>query len=117
VLVVTELISDRFLAGQSSTARWLAETAGLRERTVAAMIERLIERGVLHRLDGDSLTVSLARPPELIPAAEVMEVGFAMVDEAGTERAGGVLKKLRQAQRRVTAGTTLASLGRMPEVT
>ncbi len=112
VLIITQLISERFGTGESTSARWLAENAGLRERTVCIILERLAEKALVHRLEGESMTVSLARPPEQIDAGEVMEIGFALADEAGLDRGRGMLKKLREVQRRLMEGTTMASLPR-----
>ena len=74
------------------------------------MFDRLAEAGHLHRLDRDDGAVTLARPPEQVPADRLIEIGFAMVDEAGAGRRSAILQRLREAQRQLTGQMTLAAL-------
>jgi membrane protein len=110
VLTVMEVVAERFGASTATTADQVAETTGLAEATVQMILQRLHEAGLIHRLDREDGAVSLARPPERITAEELIEVGFALVDEGGIERKPAILLQLRDAQRALAAQATLAAL-------
>jgi DNA-binding IscR family transcriptional regulator len=82
----------------------------LPESTVAIMLEHLVEAGILHRLETESGAVALARPPEQISADQLIEIGFRMVDEGGTDDRPALLDHLRDAQKNLARKATLASL-------
>ena len=110
VLTVMEVVAGRFRQSLSSTGERITEETGLPASTVEAMLQRLVEAAVLHRLEGEAGEVSLARPPESISAAELMDIGFALADEGGIDRKPVILQHLRDAQRALAARRTLANL-------
>jgi membrane protein len=109
VLVVMQVIALRFEASQPMTARAIADETGIAEATVVRMIERLIDAGFLHRLDRDDNAVGLAQPPEHISAEDLIDIGYQMADE-GAQRNSGVIKRLRDAQKKLAAQITLATM-------
>ena len=110
VLTVMEVIAERFGESTPTTADQIAEMTGLAEATVQLILQRLIEAGLVHRLDREDGAVSLARPPERISGDELIEVGFELADEGGIERKPAILLQLRDAQRALAARATLAGL-------
>jgi len=110
ILLVMQVVAERFGQGQPSSPRQVGEETGLTETTVGTMFDRLTEAGHLHRLDRDDGTVTLACPPEQVPADRLIEIGFAMVDDAGAGRRSAILQRLRDAQRQLTGQMTLAAL-------
>ncbi|MBT8487148.1 MAG: YihY family inner membrane protein [Phycisphaerales bacterium] len=110
ILSVMEVVAERFRRSAATTPAFVAEKTGLPERTVHPMFERLVEGGFLHRLDRDDGGFSLARPPEQVRTDELLEIGFAMVDEGRPRARQQFLDRLREAQRTLAAGATLAQL-------
>jgi len=110
VLTVMEVIAERFGTSAATTTSQITEATGLAEATVQVIVRRLIEAGLLHRLDRADEAVSLARPPAGIAASELIDVGFALVDEGGIQRKPAILQQLRQAQHALAAQATLAGL-------
>jgi membrane protein len=120
-LAVMEVAAERFVSAQTASVAHIAAATGLPARAVERMIGALVDAGFLHRLHGAETLVSLARPPEGIAAADVVEVGFRMADR-GAERRDSFLNRLRDAQRALAASTTLAQIlgpaaGRKPAAT
>ncbi len=109
VISVMDVVADRFSQGLGTTPRQIADTLLIPRSAVQAMIGPLISRGFLHRLDQETEEISLARPAEQITASELIDVGFAMVDETGARRPP-LFERLRDAQRDLAAGQTLANL-------
>jgi membrane protein len=108
-LAVMEIAAERFASAQPSSVAQVAAATGLPARAVERMIGALVDAGFLHRLQGSETLVSLARPPEGIAAAEVVEVGFRMADR-GAGRRDSFLNRLRDAQRALAASATLAQI-------
>ncbi|MCP3903233.1 MAG: YihY family inner membrane protein [Planctomycetes bacterium] len=116
VLAVMGVIGRRFEESHATTARHIADETGLSETTVLTMIAGLVEEGLLHRLDGDDEPVSLARPPERISAAELLEVGYGLVEEGSPGPVPTLLKRLREAQHQLAATADLTELLRAQPV-
>ena len=74
------------------------------------ILDQLVDKGILHRIDGAQGTLALARPPESITAEQLIEIGFQLVDQGGGHRRSTIIESLRQAQLRLAANTTLANL-------
>jgi membrane protein len=110
VITVTEVVAERFRASAAATARQVADATGLAEQTVSLILDRLVEAGVLHRLDREDEAVSLARPADQISAAELIDVGFALIDDGQSGRESAIVRRLRGVQRRIASRTTLAGL-------
>ena len=110
VLTVMEIIARRFGDSRTTTTADVAQDTGISEQMVEMMIGRLIEAGHLHRLAGESGAVNLARPPERIATADLMEVAFALVEEDAAGRKTAFRSRLRHAQLSLAEETTLAEL-------
>ncbi len=110
VLIVMQVIARHFAVSQVTTSRDVADETGLPESTVASMLEHLIEAGFLHRLETGEGAVTLARPPEQIPADQLIDIGFRMVDEGTSDQRPALLDHLRDAQKNMARKATLASL-------
>ncbi|MEE9128603.1 MAG: YhjD/YihY/BrkB family envelope integrity protein, partial [Phycisphaerales bacterium] len=112
ILLITQVVAERFERGQPTTPRHAGEETGVAEQIVRRMFDRLVEAGYLHRLDRDDAAVTLARPPEQVSADRLIEIGFAMVDEVGSGRRSALVQRLREAQRHLAGQVTLAALVR-----
>ena len=110
VVTIMQIAAERFAAGHSTTARQISESSSLSESVVAVLLARLVEEGVLHRLDRDAGAVTLARPPEQVSADQLIQIGFDLADEGGPARRSKLVERLRQAQRQLAGKTTLATL-------
>ena len=111
VITVMEKVAERFATGQPIQAQQIAETTLLPETVVRVVLGRLIDAGILHRIDRESDAVTLALPPEKVTADELIEIGFQIVDEGGLHRQSPLVERLRDAQRELLAQTTLAGNG------
>ncbi len=109
VVLLMEVVVDRFQSGQPSTARGLAEATGIPEATVHTMIDHLIARGFLHPLEHDEKVVTLARPPEQIAAGDIIDVGMELV-QVGGGMSSELVQRLRAAQKSLASGVKLGSL-------
>jgi membrane protein len=114
LLTVMQIIAQRFQEARATTARDVADATSLPESTVARMLDRLVDAGVLHRLDVEDNSVALARPPDQIPADQLIEIGFRLVDEGTSDRRPALLDRLREAQKNLARQVTLASLAAAP---
>ena len=74
------------------------------------MFSGLVIENLLHRLDGPTDTVTLAKPPDQISGVELLEVAFRLVDSGQSPDGSKLLDRLRQAQRDLVASTSLAGL-------
>lgn len=110
VVTVMEVIARRFGAGQPAPIRSIADAAALPESVVRSMTERLIEAGLLHRLEGTGDAVGLALPPEQVSTDQLLEIGFAWIDAAGHRLPSPLAQQLREAQTALASQVTLASL-------
>jgi len=114
VVAVMEVIGKRFSEGQPTTLVQVCEQTGLPEQAASRMFSGLVLENLLHRLDGPSDTVALAKPPEQITGVELLEVAFRLVDSGQPVAGSRLLDRLRQAQRDLVATTTLATLVKQP---
>ncbi|MCH8822981.1 MAG: YihY/virulence factor BrkB family protein [Planctomycetes bacterium] len=110
ILLVMQIVAERFKLGQPTTARQVVEEVGIAEVTVVYMFDRLVEASFLHRLERADGAVALAQPPDQLSADQLIEIGFKMVDEASPGRKSALLTKLRDAQRKLAQQVTLANL-------
>jgi membrane protein len=110
VLTVMQAVARRFQSSRPTTPRDVVDETSISEQTVARMLERLAEAGFLHRLDTEDGALVLARPPDQISAAELIEIGFRMVDEGAGDSGPPFLQRLREAQRNLARQVTLAAL-------
>ncbi|MHC5115012.1 MAG: YhjD/YihY/BrkB family envelope integrity protein [Planctomycetota bacterium] len=111
VLAVMGVVASRFEDSKATNARQVSDETGLSEPTVLAMMTGLVDAGLLHRVDRDGDdTVSLARPPERITAAELLDVGYGLVEEGSSGPAPALLRRLREAQHQLAAKASLTEL-------
>ncbi len=117
ILLVMREIARKFIDGKPAGLRYIAQQTSMPEITVADMVKRLQEAGLLYRIEQDRETsaVTLARPPEKISALEVLHVGFELVDRGGSYEKSELLRRLRDAQQSLAAETTLSDLVRADE--
>jgi membrane protein len=110
VLTVMELIAERFAAARMTTVAQIVKATLLPEPIVRLIVERLAEAGMLHRLSGEEQAICLAKPPEQIAAGQLLEIGFGLATEGRGRLHSPLGEPLRNAQRRLAAEATLASL-------
>ena len=110
VLAITRVVAEGFAGAERVTLQRVSEQTGLPSRVVSHVIGRLVREGILHRIEGDDLAVSLARPPETIAASELMEVGFALADDSASRLDLPLLRRLRAAQLELASSVTLGAL-------
>jgi membrane protein len=110
VLVVMEMISERFAVSKPTTPRLIADETTISENIVAQIIDRLVHARLLVRLSGEDGAVSLACPPQNVSAQELIELGYEIVDQGQTGRRSPFLQRLRAAQTAVAGTATLATL-------
>lgn len=111
ILVVMEIVGERFQQARSTSVSDIAGRCGIPEATIQIMLDRLVEERVLHRLEEGDGAFGLARPPERIGARELIEVGFSLIDDGGqTADRPALVQKLREAQRALAAGAALTEL-------
>ena len=113
VVSVMELITERFAQSQPATTREIADETLITEGIVCQIIDRLHRAGLVHRLERQESSVSLARPPEQIPAESLIDIGYSLVDEGGSGKQSAFVQRLRDAQRRLARHATLGSLQRL----
>ena len=110
-LVLMVAAAERFRLGKASEHSALFAATGIDERVISEMLERLAGAGLLHRISGgeEDGSYSLSRPPEAIPAGDVLRVGeeLSAVDR---ERAPKLLGDLAEARARTLSGKTLADM-------
>ncbi|MCA9286321.1 MAG: YihY family inner membrane protein [Phycisphaerales bacterium] len=109
VLVVMEEVVAAFRRGEVSTLGGVTERTGLDPIAVQRMVERLIQRGFLHRVEAPREGVALAQPPDGISAEALIQVGFELAEARDSPRFG-VVQRLRQVQREFAHGRSLESL-------
>ena len=110
VVVVMELITERFAAGRATTAREISDETRIPETVGMQMLSRLTHSGMVHWVETEERAVTLARPPEQICAARLIEIGYSLVDEGARGRQSWFVQRLRQAQRRLAERATLATM-------
>lgn len=109
VITVMEVVAERFKQGVSTTPDQVSDVAGVPRSTARALLDELVDAGVLHRVQPDASAVSLARPADQIEVASLIDVGFRLIDESGVRRSR-FPNRLRDVQRDLAASHTLASI-------
>lgn len=109
VISVMDVVSDRFSLGETTSVQQIAESLVLPTSVVRRICDNLVARGFLHQLDSATDELSLAKPADQITAAELLDVGFTMVDRPGVERLP-LLTRLRDVQRDLALKQCLADL-------
>ena len=109
ILSVMTLVANGFEKGATFSSDDIARKTGLPFKFTDLMLERLEKRGFLHRIDQKASFV-LAKAPEQITAAQLMDVAFELVDDGAMHLQSPLVDTLRDAQRIRAEGTTLAAL-------
>lgn len=110
-VVVLSQIGRAFGGGQGQTPKAICRATGLGESVVGLVTAKLVERGLLHRIDRAEPNAEpmfvLARPPSSIRVSEILRIGFEL-GPAGGSALNPTLERLRQAQIEAAADETLA---------
>lgn len=110
VISVVQVIALRFSQGHSSSVAYVAEQTGIPTSTLSAMLDRLQQAGVIHRVESPSGSYSLARAPDDINADDLINLGFELSSLAKGAGAASVVERMRDAQRLLASKLTVASL-------
>ena len=110
VVTVMEIIAERFASGRHATLERICEQTLLPRSTAQQILDRLIEAGLVHRVGESDQTVCLAKPPDRITVAELIDIGFHLADEGASGRQSRVLEELRETQKRFASEIALAAL-------
>ncbi len=113
VLVLMEVLAEGFTSGRAVPLARVVEETGLPESVAAAMLDRLMQQGFVHRVAGLEPSFTLAQPPEAISAASLVDLAHAMLHERHGRRHSALVEAIRRAQREFIASASLA--GPMPE--
>ena len=111
VITVLEIITERFQDGKSTASSTVADLSGLPDAVISPLLQKLVQAGLVHRVETGNDAFTLARPPEQISASELIDIGYQLIDGATAARRSPLVDRLRSAQRRLAAETTLATLG------
>jgi membrane protein len=109
VVVVMEVVAERFMAGEATSVRQLSESTGIAESTVLSLIKALVAAGHVHWLASDE-TVSLAMPPDQIMADSLLDVGYRIVQAGDQNARSSWIERWRASQRKLAAESSLAAL-------
>jgi len=110
IVAVMQVVGARFGAGNSTRLQAIVEETSLPENAVMAILERLTERHLVHRVAADEPVYTLAQPPEKIAADELMQIGFELTEGAGHLQSLDLIQRLREAQKQLASQFTLAGL-------
>jgi membrane protein len=110
VLSLMAVIGERFTQAQPTTLFRACELTGLSESVVTRMFAGLVEGSLLHRLDGPNEMVSLAKPPDQIATADLLEVAYRLTDRGDSSCQSPLLSGLRLVQQNCVAESTLTEL-------
>lgn len=113
VLLLMEVVAEGFESGRPVTLGQLIEETGLPEPLTVEILDRLQQRGFVHRVAAAEPAYALARPPADISAASLLEFGHGMLHDHHGRRKSAVVEALRHSQRELAANTSLAALGRL----
>lgn len=110
VLVVAVEVARRFARGESAEVDQVARELSAEEPVVRLLMDRLVEGGVLHRVERgrEDTGYALARPPESVSAGEVLKAGDGLTGAAGSP--AGLLSELGRARLDAVGDRTLADV-------
>lgn len=109
-LALMGVVAGRFERGQTAELGTIAVEAGLPGSVAERLAEALVDAGLLRRVgDADEGALVPARPPNRIPATEVLAVGQRLASCGGGGLAG-LMDALRDAQTARLAERSLAQL-------
>jgi len=108
-VALMQFAAKKFEAGEPLDPEEAGASLNLSSRAIERMIEALCTANLLHRLD-DGRRLGLARPPEGIATREVLEIGFALADDASARPASPWVAQIRKRQLEFVGGADLRSL-------
>lgn len=109
IFPLMEFAAGEFSAGRPATAQHAAERCGMTEETAATFFQELVDAHVLHWVDVDAKSVTLARPAEHISGDELVDAGYRLAENP-QDSSSQLVQKLRNAQRELAAKATLAEM-------
>jgi len=118
-VVIIKALAERFEAGKASTAADLSGRCGLAEPTVERVLDHLLSKELLHKVelknDRDTEAYTLARPPATIAPSEVLRAMHELagyVPEGGSPQSdGSILRLIRESQVEALRTLSLVGLG------
>lgn len=121
LLGVLTTLAERFAKGQPATMEDLGDAVGLRPVLARAVIDRLGQAGLVHRVllpppDARSPAaegIALARPAEMIRVADVLDLGRDLSPRPKDPGATRIVDRLREAQRSAAESLTIDSFLRV----
>lgn len=109
VVQLMEVVARDFHTGQSTSIDELIEETALPEPLVEQITEQLMREKLIHEVAADKPAFVLARAPDQVAAADLIQVAFAMADRQQLRRYA-LTDRLRAAQCQSVSDETLASL-------
>lgn len=118
-LTIMQVIARAFAEGHALDAPAIAQRTRLADPVVRTVLGRMVERGILHRIESPDAagsqavepTFALARPPAAISVAELLAVGHELAGGAADDP---IIARLRQAQVAAAGRETLADVSGVP---
>jgi membrane protein len=113
---VAEVIAERFERGLSTSADEVVEATRFGRRSVNAILESLVETGVLHRLEQqDEPTYTLARPSSQVTTGELLAIGQQLTSRhgPGDAKVWQWVRQFREAQLDLPLHRPLAELAQV----
>ncbi len=111
VLTIMEIVAENFGNGKTTSTRSVAEAASIAEPNIVLLMERLVQEGMLLKVEHPETGYALAKPADNIDAATLVEVCYRIIDENSRQGRKSVLSDdLRSAQQKIAEGNPLSSL-------
>ena len=110
ILLLMDAVAEGFETGHAVSLGHLVEETGLPEPVASELLEKLAQRGFVHRVSASEPSFTLARPPEDITAGSLIDFGQALLHDHHGRRKSRAIEALRRSQRDLAAATTLAGL-------
>lgn len=112
ILGILATLAERFKQGKCAELTELEKLVGVKKPIVTAMLDRLVEASILHRVEGRNgqPAFALARPADEIRVADALDLGQHMAAGPDDNAACGLVGRLRAAQRDAASAMTIAQL-------
>ncbi len=109
LVLVMSVAAEQFAAGKTTDHSDVSERTGLDQRAVVQMLDKLAGAGLLHRVAAESDDrYVLARPPNTIALAEVLQLAAEPREEIKSSAAQRLMDVLAKARLEAVNGKTLA---------
>ncbi len=112
ILGILATLAERFKQGRAAELAELEKLVGVKRPIVTAMLDRLVDASILHRIQGRNgqPAFALARPADEIRVADALDLTRNMAAGPDDDVACGLVGRLRAAQRDATNSMTIAQL-------